>query len=519
MTPDLSGATELRLRAAVESSPSGLLMTDAKGLIVLVNREVERLFGYSRLDLLGKPVEMVVPERFRPAHTGFRGSFLAEPRMRAMGAGRDLFGRRKDGSEVPLEIGLTPVATDEGMFVLASIVDITARKAAEEERRRLEDELRQSQKLEAVGTMAGGIAHDFNNILFGIVGYAELVGKAATKEQAADLAELLKAAARGRELIERILVFTRRETAERRPFAIGPTVEEAAKLLRAVLPKTIEVRVNLDVQSPKVLGDATSIHQVLMNLGTNAAHAMPAGGVLEIAVEPRYLRDSAARSHPGLHEGPYALLTVKDSGSGMPRAVLDRAFEPFFTTKGKGAGTGLGLSMVHSIVKAHAGTVELASEPGQGTTVTCFFPALGLTPTEERLAAGEPPLGEGEQVLLVEDEPSLATMNARRLAELGYRVTAETDAARALETVRARPEAFDLVISDYLMPQLLGVDLAREIHSLRPSLPIVLLTGFIENLPAEAIRAAGVRRVLKKPVTLRELGVALREVLAARPVS
>jgi PAS domain S-box-containing protein len=156
MTPDLSGATELRLRAAVESSPSGLLMTDAKGLIVLVNREVERLLGYPREELLGKPVEMVVPERFRPGHTGFRGGFLAEPRMRAMGAGRDLFGRRKDGSEVPLEIGLTPVATDEGMFVLASIVDITARKAAEEERRRLEDELRQSQKLEAVGTLAGG---------------------------------------------------------------------------------------------------------------------------------------------------------------------------------------------------------------------------------------------------------------------------------------------------------------------------------------------------------------------------
>jgi nitrogen-specific signal transduction histidine kinase/ActR/RegA family two-component response regulator len=405
------------------------------------------------------------------------------------------------------------------MFVLASIVDITARKAAEEERRRLEDELRQSQKLEAVGTLAGGIAHDFNNILFGIVGYAELVGKSATPEQAADLAELQKAAARGRELIERILVFSRRETAALRPLEIGPTVEEAGKLLRAILPVSIDVRVTVDQESPKVLGDATSIHQVLMNLGTNAAHAMPAGGVLAIAVEALYLRDSVARSHPGLREGPYALLTVRDSGSGMPRAVLDRAFEPFYTTKGKGSGTGLGLSMVHSIVQAHGGAVELASEPGQGTTATCYFPALGLTPAEERLAAGEPPLGEGERVLLVEDEPSLASMSARRLAELGYRVTAETDAVKALATVRERPEAFDLVISDYLMPQLLGVDLAREIHSLRPALPIVLLTGFIENLPAEAIRAAGVRRVLKKPVTLRELGVALREVLSAKPVT
>ncbi len=518
MTPDVSGATELRLRAAVESSPSGLLMMDARGLIVLVNREVERLFGYPREELLGKPVEVIVPERLRAEHSGHRGDFLADPRMRAMGSGRELSGRRKDGTEVRVEIGLTPVATDEGLFVLASIVDITFRMAAEAERRRLEDELRQAQKLEALGTLAGGIAHDFNNILFGIVGYAELVGKdLRTPQGEADLAELLKAAARGRELIERIMVFSRRETTVRHAIAMGPTVAEAAKLLRAILPATIEVSVRVDEAAPRILGDATSIHQVLMNLGTNAAHAMPEGGVIEIALESQYLRDSVARSHPGLHEGPYALLTVRDTGSGMPREVLQRAFEPFFTTKGKGVGTGLGLSMVHSIVKAHEGAVELTSVPGMGTTVTCFFPALGLTPAEERAAAGEPPLGEGERVLLVEDELSLASMNARRLAELGYQVTAETDPELALERVRAHPDGFDLVITDYLMPRLLGVDLAREIRAVRPDLPVMLLTGFIENLSAEAIGAACVRRVLKKPVTLRELAVAVREVLARAP--
>ena len=378
MNPDPTGAAELRLRAAVESSPSGLLMTDERGLIVLVNREVERLFGYRRDELLGKPVELVVPERLRGAHRADRVGFTADPRTRAMGARRDLFGRRKDGSEVPLEVGLTSVATAEGTFLLASIVDITERKAAEAERRHLEDELRQAQKLEALGTLAGGIAHDFNNILFGIVGYADMIGKATSPEQAAaDLAELLKAAVRGRELIERILVFTRRETAERRPFELGPTVAEAAKLLRALLPAPIDVHVSVDAQAPMVLGDATSIHQVLMNLGTNAAHAMPDGGVLEIAVESRYLRDGAARVHARLREGPYAMLTVRDTGAGMPPAVRERAFEPFFTTKGKGVGTGLGLSMVHSIVTAHGGAVDLASEIGKGTTVTCFFPALG----------------------------------------------------------------------------------------------------------------------------------------------
>ena len=517
MPPDASRATELRLRAAVESAPSGLLMTDARGNVVLVNREVERLFGYAREELLGKSVETLVPERFRQGHGGFRGGFMADPKMRAMGAGRDLYGLRKDGSEVPVEIGLTPVATEEGMFVLASVVDITARRRADEERRRLQEELQQAQRLEAIGTLAGGIAHDFNNILFGITGYAELIGKAKSPEAAkADLDELLKAAARGKQLIERILIFSRRQPAERRPLEMGPTVEEAAKLLRATLPPAIEVRLQVDPHAARVLGDATSIHQVLMNLGTNAAHAMRGGGVLEIAVVPQYLRDSVVRTHAGLHEGWYAVLSVRDSGAGMDPAVKARAFEPFFTTKPKGSGTGLGLSMVHSIVTAHEGAVDIQSEPGHGTTVRCFFPALGELAGEAEALAREVPQGHGERVLLVEDEPSLAAMGKRRLDALGYRATVETDPERALATFRAAPGDFDLVLTDYLMPGMVGLDVARAVHDLRPDLPIVLLTGFIEDLPDETIRAAGVRRLVSKPVTLQELAAALRDALAAR---
>ena len=235
-----TGATEVRLRAAVESSPSGLLMTDARGNIVLVNREIERLFGYAREELLGRSVETLVPERYRAGHGGFRGGFMADPKVRAMGAGRDLFGLRKDGTEVPVEIGLTPVATEEGMFILAAIVDIGARKTAETERHRLEEELRQSQKLEAIGTLAGGIAHYFNNILFGIVGYAELMGKGRTAEEMADdRAELLKAAARGKDLVDRILVFSRRQPTQRVALELGRTVAEAAKLLKATLPPAV----------------------------------------------------------------------------------------------------------------------------------------------------------------------------------------------------------------------------------------------------------------------------------------
>ena len=513
MTPEPSRATEQRLRVAIDSSPSGLLMTDARGGIVLVNREIERLFGYPREELLGKSVEVLVPERFRQGHAGFRGGFMGDPKVRAMGAGRDLYGLRKDGSEVPLEIGLTPVVTDEGMFVLASIVDITARRRAEDERRRLEEDLRQAQKLEAVGTLAGGIAHDFNNILFGIVGYAELIGKAQSPgDVKEDLAELLKAAQRGRELVERIMVFSRRQPSERRPLEIGASIAEAAKLLRATLPASIEVRVTVHAEAPRVLGDATSIHQVLMNLGTNAAHAMPRGGLLDILVEPRYVRDSVVRAHPGLHEGPYAVLVVRDTGSGMDAATRSRAFEPFFTTKPKGSGTGLGLSMVHTIVEAHEGVIDLVSEPDRGTSVTCFFPALPASVAEERREAEAAPRGRGERVLLVDDEPSLARMNKRRLEAVGYAVTADSDPERALATFRSRPDDFDVVVTDYLMPRLGGLDLAREVHNLRPEVPIVLLTGYMEELPEETIRSAGIRRLVSKPATIVELGMALQAV-------
>ena len=289
---------------------------------------------------------------------------------------------------------------------------------------------------------------------------------------------------------------------------------EAVKLLRATLPPSIDLRISIHARAPRVLGDATSIHQVLTNLGTNAAHAMPGGGVLEISVEPQYLRDHVVRSHPGLHEGWYAVLAVRDHGSGIAPEVRDRVFEPFFTTKPKGSGTGLGLSIVHTIMRTHEGAVDLDSEPGRGTTVTCFFPALASAAPEERRGEEDVPRGEGQHVLLVEDEPSLARMSTRRLEALGYRVTSDTDAPHALETFRAAPRTFDLVISDYLMPRMVGLEFAREVHNIRPDLPIVLLTGYIEELPPETILASGVRRLISKPATIEELGRAMHEVLA-----
>jgi hypothetical protein len=508
---------EARFRLAVESSPNGMIMVDPTGRIVLVNREVERLFGYKREELLGQTVEILVPVRFRQHHPKYRGEFFREPHRRAMGAGRNLFGLRKDGTELPVEIGLNPIETEDGLFVLSSIVDISARQQAEEERRRLEEQLRHAQKLEAIGTLAGGIAHDFNNVLGAVFGYAELLQDEVESDEAkADVRELLTSAERGRQLVRQILAFSRRQAIVRKPIALGPSVTDAAKALRPTLPATVDLQVRIHPDAPRVLADATGIHQIVMNLCTNAVQAMPVGGVLEIAVEPFYLRDSSARARPGLREGTYTVVKVKDTGVGMEQAVQARAFEPFYTTKPPGAGTGLGLAIVRGIVLDHDGTVELESGVGRGTIVTCMFPSLE---SAEDLTPEEPPavpVGNGERILFVDDERALARIAERTLQDLGYRPIVETDSTRALESVRQAPGAFDLLVTDFSMPTLTGLELARAVTAIRPDLPILLATGFVEDIPPEDLEAAGVRATIRKPVTRRELAHAIHALLPTR---
>ncbi|HEY3012409.1 MAG TPA: PAS domain S-box protein [Gemmatimonadales bacterium] len=510
---------ELRFRAAVESSPNGMAMVDINGKIVLVNREVERMFGYDRAELLGQSIEMLVPERFRGSHPMFRTGFFGNPQTRAMGVGRELFGLRKDGSELPVEIGLNPIETEEGLFVLSSIVDISARKHAEVQRQQLEEQLRQGQKMQAVGTLAGGIAHDFNNILGAVIGFAEFLRPVVQGEQAAtDLDELLKAADRGKELVERILTFSRRQDRELRPLDLGQAAAEAVRLLRATLPAAVEIEVNVHADTPRVMADLTSVHQILMNLGANAAHAMPSGGRFEISVEPFYVRDSMARSRPDLREGLYVQLLASDSGQGMDRSVRERAFEPFFTTKPLGAGTGLGLAVVHGIMQAHGGAVDLESEPGRGTRVRCLFPALTTEGTANAVLLQGTPRGRGERILLVEDEEMLAQVGKRRLEALGYQVTVSTESLQALELFRERSREFDLVVTDYSMPRLVGIDLAKALLQVRSDIPIVMITGFMEGPPPDVVSYAGIRRLIKKPVTAQQLGSAVHEVLAeSRP--
>jgi PAS domain S-box-containing protein len=504
---------EARFRAAVESSPSGMVMVDGDGKIVLVNREVERLFGYTRDELLSASVETLVPARFRADHPEYRAGFYSSPDARAMGAGRELFGLKKDGTEVPIEIGLNPIETDEGLFVLSSIVDISTRVRAEQERYRLEEQLRQSQKMEAVGTLAGGIAHDFNNILGGILGYAELAITAAHDPgQQADLDEIVRAASRGRELISAILRFSRRQELVRRPIDLAQIVSESLRLLRPTIPTTIELEPKFSISPARALADACAVQQVVMNLATNAAHAMKQGGRMEIAIEEFYAKDTWVRSRPGVREGPYIVLRIQDSGQGMSAEVCSRALEPFFTTKETGGGSGLGLAMVHGIMREHAGMVEIESEPGVGTTVRCLFPAIADAPIMRMANRDQdaPPRGHGEKILFIDDEPALSRLGQRRLGALGYVVTALTEPAKALEAMAT--ESFDLLITDFTMPRMTGLELAQRLRAAGHHIPVILLSGVATELPEEEVDTLA-NRVLTKPVGIYELGVAVRDTL------
>jgi hypothetical protein len=479
---------------------------DGTGTIVLVNREIERMFGWTRQELVGRPIETLVPERYRGGHAGQRAAFLGDPRTRAMGAGRELCGIRRDGTEFPLEIGLNPVRTERGLYVLASVVDITAR-------RDLDQKARQSQKLEAIGTLAGGIAHDFNNILSSIVGYTELAMSGQEPDrQREDLLQVLKSADRGRLLVQRILAFSRQNDPTRAPVRLEHTVGETLQLLRASLPSTIQIRTSMEPAPPAVLADETQIQQVLMNLVTNGAQAMPDGGVLTISVAAFEVTPEFAESHAGPSPGRHARIAVSDTGTGMSPEVAERAFEPFFTTKPAGVGTGLGLSVVHGIVRSHGGVVEIESEVGRGTTVTVYLPASeGDARTEPAETSGEaaPP----RHILLVEDEVELASMRRRQLERAGYHVTAHTSSVEALEDFRARPDAFDLLMTDNTMPRMTGLALVQEVLQIRPRLPVLMVSGIAEVTDAETLRARGVGRLLAKPHTWRELEQALRELL------
>jgi signal transduction histidine kinase/DNA-binding response OmpR family regulator len=392
------------------------------------------------------------------------------------------------------------------------------RQHAELLRARLESQLRQAQKMEAVGTLAGGIAHDFNNILTGILGNTEIARfdlppNHPTQEA---LNELLRAAHRAKDLVAQILTFSRQREQQRTVVRLWPVVREALKLIRASLPATIEIQTQGGANCPAVLADPTQIHQVVMNLCTNAAQAMAdKGGRLEVKLDTVMVDAEMAGANAQLRPGRYVCLSVRDTGHGMDSATLERIFEPFFTTKAPGQGTGLGLSVVHGILQNHDGAISVQSEPGAGTVFHLYFPALESAVTEPPMVAPAFPTGNGQRILFVDDEPAVVHLSSNMLQRAGYRVTGSTSPKEALGLFRSDPDNFDLVITDLTMPGLTGTALSAELLRLRPQVPIILITGFASGIDDRKARDLGIRALMQKPFSMQEMAEKVRSVLVS----
>jgi signal transduction histidine kinase/CheY-like chemotaxis protein len=379
-----------------------------------------------------------------------------------------------------------------------------------------ERQLQQVMKLQAIGTLAGGIAHDFNNILFPIVGYTELAMDdiPAGSQARQNLEEVLKATNRAKELVQQILTFSRQGGQERKPLQVQFLIKEALKLLRATIPSTIEINCDVDENCGHIMGDPTQIHQVIMNLCTNAYHAMQeTGGTLEVGLREVDISYETSVERVGMKVGRHLELMVKDTGHGMGTEVMERIFEPYYTTKELGKGTGLGLSVIHGIIKNHGGDISVSSQPGKGTTFTVYLPVIddvevAIEPEKTTTAT------EGnESILLIDDEKQIIDIEQQILERLGYRVTPKTDSQEALEEFAALPEKFDLVITDMTMPKLTGDQLALKLMDIRPDIPVILCTGFNETINEEKALSMGIDRYIMKPIVKDELARTIRSVL------
>ncbi len=506
--------SEKRLRSLYNETPIMLHSIDPDGRLERVNDYWLEVLGYERSEVLGRPwLELLDPESRAYYWREAMPRFLAEGTVKEA----PYKVQCKDGHFIDVLLSASAERNEQGALVrsLAAMKDISNLRRAEEERRLAETQLRQAQKMEAIGTLAGGIAHDFNNILGIIIGYTEIARWSLPEGSRVkgQLDEVLKATDRAKELVQQILAFSRQGEQERKPVQISLIAREALKMLRATLPATIDIRWNLKGRAT-ILGDPTHVHQVLMNLCTNAAHAMQdRGGLLEINLTDVSLSPESDMGHPDLQPGPYAMLTVRDTGHGIDPRIVDRIFDPFFTTKEAGVGTGLGLAVVHGIVKSHGGAIDVESELDRGTTFTILLPAVkGEGPSRKR----EVSLPRGhERVLVVDDEDNLANAMRQMLDSLGYEAVCRTSGVEALEAFRhqdaSRP--YDLVVTDMTMPAMTGVMLAKELLRIKPELPIILCTGFSQQNIAENAAKLGIRGFLAKPVTLKDLAVLARQVL------
>ncbi len=381
---------------------------------------------------------------------------------------------------------------------------------------RSENQLQQVMKLQAIGTLAGGIAHDFNNILFPIVGYTELTMDDIPEDSQArqNLEEVLKAANRAKALVQQILTFSRQNGQERKPLKVQPLIKEALNLLRATIPSSIEISSSIDDDSGLVKGDPTQIHQVIMNLCTNAYHALQGtGGKIEVSLKEANLSYEQSMQRVGMKVGRHLELIVKDNGHGMTPQVMERIFEPYYTTKEQGKGTGLGLSVIHGIIKNHGGDISVHSQPGKGATFSVYLPIIDDIDIETEPVQSANNKSGHEHILLIDDEEPIIDLERRILERLGYKITPISDSQKALEEFSAQPQGFDLVITDMTMPKITGDQLAQRLMDINPLIPVILCTGFNEAITEEKALAMGIDKFVMKPIVKNDLADAVRTVL------
>ncbi len=492
---------EKKTRILLETAAQGILLTNLYGSITLVNHKIEQQFGYSREELLEKPVEILIPEALRYAHERHRQRFVESPKARELGKGLEITGRRKDGSIFPIEVSLSAVNLLDGLSILTFVTDIT-------ERKKLETRILQMEKLEAIGQLAGGIAHDFNNVLAGIIGMSELGLRNLKDGDSPEeyLKMIINKANGAAGLVRKLLTFSRQQVLTIRELNLSRIVQENQELLQRYLGESIELSATVETDLPYIKADPTAIDQIITNLCINARDAMPDGGklVIETASHPLPLALAAKNEvSTGL---PYVRLSVIDYGIGMNDEIAGHMFEPFFTTKDIGQGTGLGLSIVYGLVKQHEGLIEVESRIGEGTRIDVYFPVCN----QRSHPAGEekemPLPGGRETLLVVEDEPDLLNSYQDLLNGLGYKVISAADGLKALQILQEEIHSIEMIISDVVMPKMGGLELKLIAGQMRPGIPFLLISGFADKVePGHPF--------LQKPFRLESLAVKIRQML------
>lgn len=482
-------------------NPAPILRINSTGNVLMANPAAEVLFGHEQLDLLGSNIFDLIPdlEIFDIGSLSKEGIITEQ--------------RAKIGDRF-FQLIFTGVPEMRSVHMYSH--DITDSVAVEAEKQSLESQLRRAQRLETIGTLAGGIAHDFNNILTPILGYSEIaLHNIPENGRREEIEHVIQAAYRAKDLVKQILTFSRQGEEVQKPIELYLIIKEALKLLRASLSKSIEIRENIDTKTGAVLADPSQIHQVIMNLCTNASHAMrERGGTLEVTLKPLALDANSAKAYPKLTPGDYSCLIIRDTGHGISETTLERIFEPFFTTKAVGEGTGLGLSVVHGIITKHRGAIHVESELNKGTTFTILLPLARGSELQQKKVSSEIPHGT-ENILFVDDEDQIVQMGIQMLKTLGYNVSGRTSSVEALEAFKADPQRYDLIITDQNMPHLTGTELTRELHRIRKDIPIILTTGFSETITSDNYRTWGISALIMKPIVIAEAAQTIRRVLEA----